>query len=150
MKTQQEAARAEQQRIKDLVLNYDLQDTADHDGISQNSYTQYFSHTNPNLRTPHHSPQHHHTPNILTHTTFHKALGGGEKHSTSHHQPNAILHQSSTAHNAPAKASAEKASASRSKQRAKKLELSDVDWYAMKKLEQPNEPSTRGRGRKAP
>ena len=145
MKTQQEAARAEQQRIKDLVLNYDLQDTVDHDGISQNSYAQYFSYTNPNQSKKHDSLQHHSTPSIFTHTVPHKALGGGEKHSTSYHQPNATLHQSSTTHNAPARASVEKASASRSKQRAKKLELSDVDWYAMKKLEQPDEPSTRGR-----
>ena len=146
MKTQQEAARAEQQRIKDLVLNYDLQDATEQDGISQNSYSQYFSQSNPNLRKKHIPPQHHYTPNILTHTAPHKGPGGGEKHSTSHHQPNATLHPSSTSHNAPARPSAEKASAVRNKQRAKKLELSDVDWYAMPKLDLPNESSPTNRG----
>ena len=145
MKTQQEAARAEQQRIKDLVLNYDLQDSTDQDGTSQNSYFHYFSQSNPNLRKNHIPPQHQYTPIIITHTAT-QGLGGGEKHSTSHHQPNATLHQSSTNHNALAKPSAEKVSNSRSKQRAKKLELSDVDWYAMQKLELPNEPSTKRRG----
>ncbi len=34
MRTQQQAEREEQQRIKNLVLNYDLQDTEDQDGDS--------------------------------------------------------------------------------------------------------------------
>ena len=39
MKTQQQAEREEQQRIKNLVLNYDLRNDTEQDGKDDFSYT---------------------------------------------------------------------------------------------------------------
>ena len=53
MKNQQEAERAEQQRIKNLVLNYDLQDSSADSGTgSTDLLSDPFSHPNPNFRAP--------------------------------------------------------------------------------------------------
>ena len=113
MKSQKEAERAEQQRIKSLVLNYELQDSPDQDGI----YTDpYFIRSNPNLLKNYFE-----TPSIVTHDTI-QGLGG-EKH-----QHNASLYQSSS-HHTSSKTSSEKPGGSRGNQRARKLQLSDVDWY---------------------
>ncbi|MCJ1402890.1 hypothetical protein MMC11_006111 [Xylographa trunciseda] len=139
MKSQKEAERAEQQRIKNLVLNYDLQDSADHDGIDNSLYSQYFSTPNPNL------PKHYHTlPSTITHSHLSQGLGGGEKYGASHHQHNASLHQSAPNHSNARPA--DKSGANRSGQRARKLQLSDVDWYEPK-LEQHTGFSLNSRGR---
>ena len=126
MKNQKEAERAEQQRIKNLVLNYDLQDSnADQTGTGSNLYLNYFSQPNPNI--PVHFAMIAHTHNALS-----EGLGGGpEKHGASHHQHNASLHQSSSAalNNASPRPAADKSSTNRSGHRARKLQLSDVDWY---------------------
>ena len=136
MKNQKEAERAEQQRIKNLVLNYDLQDSnTDQSGTDNNLYLNHFSYPNPNI------PFIKLSTFISTHNALSQGLGGGsEKHGTSHHQHNASLHQSSSAlNNAPARP-ADKSGTNRSGQRARKLQLSDVDWYGQK----PG--SSRGRG----
>ena len=151
MKSQQEAERAEQQRIKNLVLNYELQDTTDHDGTSNNLYSHYFSNPNPNL--PKHFPRNSSTPSTTNSVAHHHAegLGGGEKHGASHHQHNASLHQSTPNH-AVARPS-EKAGTTRGGQRARKLQLSDVDWYEKPEPKPGDFPSSshrgggRGRGR---
>lgn len=86
MRTQQQAEREEQQRIKNLVLNYDLGDDIDpNDGEADNS-----------------------PPQVLLHSTniYTKGHKGNEKRTPS--RP-------------------EKTSANRSF-RARKLQLSDVDW----------------------
>lgn len=88
MKTQQAAEREEQQRIKNLVLNYDLRDGEEQEGIS------------PWVPMP--------NPNI------HKKDVGLEKA--------AALN--------PVRL--DKSGNNRSGQRARKLQLSDVDWYAPK------------------
>jgi len=147
MKSQKEAERAEQQRIKNLVLNYELQDTTDHDGTSNNLYSHYFSNPNPNL--PQHFPRKSSTPSTISPVAhIHpEGLGGGEKHGASHHHHNASLHQSTPNH-AAARPS-EKAGATRGGQRARKLQLSDVDWYEKPEL-QPGDfssSSSRGGGR---
>ena len=130
MKSQKEAERAEQQRIKNLVLNYDLQDSADHDGTDNSLHSQYFSSPNPNL------PKHCNTPpSIIAHNHLSQGLGGGEKYGSSHHQHNASLHQSAPNH-ANARP-ADKSGTNRSGQRARKLQLSDVDWYEPKPEKQP-------------
>jgi regulator of nonsense transcripts 2 len=85
MKTQQQAEREEQQRIKSLVLNYDLRDGEDQDGDSALTPIQ------PNM-------------NIHTRNT------GIEKLASPHARP-------------------DKSGNNRSGQRARKLQLSDVDWY---------------------
>ena len=89
MKTQQAAEREEQQRIKSLVLNYDLRDGEDQDGESLVSS----SYPNPNI---------------------HKLNAGLDK-------------AAATNHSRP-----DKSASNRSGQRARKLQLSDVDWYANK------------------
>lgn len=111
MKNQKEAERAEQQRIKNLVLNYDLQgSTADQSGTDSELYFDPFVHPNPNF------------PAIaIAHSSTSEGLGGER------HQHNASLQQA-TANNANARP-AEKSGSSRSGQRARKLQLSDVDWY---------------------
>ena len=152
MKNQKEAERAEQQRIKNLVLNYDLQGSgwvfsemflslvqcpmsnrsgdmsvlqclpkkgnadSDHDystdqsGTDNDLYFDPFLQPNPNLS------------NAITHRSTFQGLGGER------HQHNASLQQPS-ANNASARP-ADKAGSSRNGQRARKLQLSDVDWYA--------------------
>ncbi|MCJ1474487.1 hypothetical protein MMC13_003145 [Lambiella insularis] len=143
MKSQKEAERAEQQRIKNLVLNYDLQDTADHDGID-NSLSQYFSQPNPNFPKPRFE-----SPITVAHDHTSQGLGGGEKHSSSYHQHNASLHQSTPNH-ANARP-ADKSGTNRSGQRARKLQLSDVDWYESRPEQQQGpffDPRGRRRGRR--
>ncbi len=124
MKNQKEAERAEQQRIKNLVLNYDLQDSsADQTGTDNGLYLNYFSQPNPNI------------PVVSPYANTHNALSegpGGEKHGASHHQHNASLHQSSSAPNASPRP-ADKSGTNRSGHRARKLQLSDVDWYGRKR-----------------
>ena len=146
MKSQKEAERAEQQRIKNLVLNYDLQDSNTDQAGTDDLYFDYFSHTNPNL------PQRLSGFSSLTplgeNTCAHNDSSQGlsvDKHNAAHHQHNATLHQSSN-HASPKPA--DKSGASRSGHRARKLQLSDVDWYDQKP-KQPSD-SLRGQGRGFP
>ncbi|KAF4634949.1 hypothetical protein G7Y89_g3148 [Cudoniella acicularis] len=89
MKTQQAAEREEQQRIKNLVLNYDLRDGEEQDGDKLLAPLQ----PNPNI---------------------HNANAGLEKAAAASY------------------ARPDKSSNNRSGQRARKLQLSDVDWYGPK------------------
>jgi regulator of nonsense transcripts 2 len=89
MKSQQQAEREEQQRIKNLVLNYELNDGDDQDG-------------DPLLSTP-----------LAPNMNIHNDQAGIEKPNSSH-------------------ARLDKSGNSRSGQRARKLQLSDVDWYDRK------------------
>ena len=111
MKNQKEAERAEQQRIKNLVLNYDLQgSTADQSGIDTDLYFDPFVQPNPNF------------PQIMNaHESASQGLGGER------HQHNPSLQQP-TANSTNARP-AEKSGPSRGGHRARKLQLSDVDWY---------------------
>jgi len=86
MKTQQAAEREEQQRIKNLVLNYDLRDGEDQDG----DLTLNPLHPNPNI---------------------HRQDPGLEKAAGMNY------------------ARPDKSGNNRSGQRARKLQLKDVDWY---------------------
>lgn len=131
MKSQKEAERAEQQRIKNLVLNYDLQDSSTDTG-TENAISDYFSHPNPNLRDrrPAGFPLVTLNENTLAHSYMSEGLSG-EKHGSSHHQHNASLHQSSTSNNSNARP-ADRSGTNRNGHRARKLQLSDVDWYDQK------------------
>ena len=115
MKNKKEAERAEQQRIKSLVLNYDLQD-ADQDGIDQlfdfalqpnTNHNPLLNRVRPDARTP----------------DAHDSLQGygGDKH-----EFNPSLRQS--ANHAGSKSS-DKPGSHRAPQRSRKLQLSDVNWY---------------------
>ena len=143
MKTKKEAERAEQQRIKNLVLNYDLQDSnAEQTGTDNGIYLNYFSQPNPNI------------PLVSVHTNTHNALsegpgGVGEKHGASHHQHNVSLHPSSSTPNNTNPRPADKSGTNRSGQRARKLQLSDVDWYEQKPGSSRSRGSTRGPKRAA-
>jgi regulator of nonsense transcripts 2 len=85
MKSQQQAEREEQQRIKNLVLNYELHDGEDLDGDSALLPIQ------PNMN-------------------IHRQQTGIDKINSSHARP-------------------DKSGSNRNGQRARKLQLSDVDWY---------------------
>jgi regulator of nonsense transcripts 2 len=89
MKTQQAAEREEQQRIKNLVLNYDLRDGEDQDGDSL-------------------------LPTLLPNPNIHEYNTGIEKAAGATYSRT------------------DKSSNNRSGQRARKLQLSDVDWYDSK------------------
>lgn len=99
MKTQQAAEREEQQRIKNLVLNYDLRDGEEQDGD--------FAHM-PLLQNP----------------NIHNRNAGLEK-------------AAALTYSRP-----DKSGNNRSGQRARKLQLSDVDWYAKPTLSQVTNLST--------
>ncbi len=144
MKTQKEAERAEQQRIKNLVLSYDPESSTDQTGTAHDLYFDYFSQTNPNLPKnkpgfPHLAPLVPLEINTLAHNDSSQGLGG-EKHGASHHQHNASLHQASSNH-ASARPS-DKSGTNRSGHRARKLQLSDVNWYG----QEPGSLRSRGRG----
>ena len=141
MKSQKEAERAEQQRIKNLVLNYDLQDSGT-DAGTENAISDFFSHPNPNLRNqrPAGFPLVPLDENSFAHKYMSEGMVG-EKHSSSQHQHNAPLHQPSAPNHSNAR-SADKSGTNRSGHRARKLQLSDVDWYDPK----PDSSRSRGRG----
>ena len=147
MKSQKEAERAEQQRIKNLVLNYDLQDSnTDQAGTDNDLHFDYFSHTNPNFpqQSAGLSSLNALNRNTCAHNDSFQGLGV-DKHNVAHHQHNASLHQSSNHANPKP---ADKSGASRSGHRARKLQLSDVDWYDQKPEQLPD--SSRGQGRGFP
>ena len=134
MESQKEAARAEQQRIKNLVLNYESQESsADHNGIDA-ELSSCFVRRNPNLPKNYFNPV-----EPIAHVDS-QGLSG-EKH-----QHNPSLQQ--TANHANARP-ADKSGGYRG-QRARKLQLSDVDWYAPKteraELMPPSRPGRGGRG----
>ncbi|KAK8160157.1 armadillo-type protein [Phyllosticta citribraziliensis] len=116
MRTQQEAERAEQQRIKNLVLNYDLRDDNETDGEfdpfpfppmeSRSNGPPSWQKQQPQLLRPC-------SDNRRTRTD---SLGKG-------------LDKQHNPYNVPR---IDKASNNRSTQRARKLQLSDVDWYGKK------------------
>jgi len=112
MKSQQEAERAEQQRIKSLVLNYDLQDAGDQDGTDPGfpSASSQFLYWNPNFARGIIRRR----PSLPAHNLELGIAGDG-------HQHNASLHQfaNHTSHRG----------AGQRGQRARRLQLSDVDWY---------------------
>ncbi|KAI4110026.1 MAG: hypothetical protein L6R37_000159 [Teloschistes peruensis] len=119
LKSQKEAERAEQQRIKDLVLNYDLTDSsADQAGIENSLYLDHFSYPNPNLS---HSRQ--------RERGAHHDLSQGpgvEKQQLSQQPHNAPLHQSPVANGANNRPT-DRSGGGRRGHQTRKLQLSDVD-----------------------
>ncbi|KAL8900315.1 MAG: hypothetical protein Q9192_001138 [Flavoplaca navasiana] len=138
LKSQKEAERAEQQRIKNLVLNYDLSySSADQAGTEDCLYLDYFSHPNPNISlTP--------TSKSAAHQSLSQGFGG-EKQQPSPHPINVPLQQSAIANGAN-HAPVQRPGGGRRGQQARKLQLSDVDWYEA----EPKLGDSRGRcGRRA-
>lgn len=89
MKNQQQAEREEQQRIKNLVLNYDLREHEDLDGDT--------------LLAP-----------LIPNPNIHKSNNSGHDKPLSYHTNRG-----------------EKLNRDRGGQRIRRLQLSDVDWYAL-------------------
>lgn len=177
MRSQQQAERAEQQRIKNLVLNYDLTDDQ-HDGEDNPSFRYVYDSTSKKERlvgtgSLNKSLAGRQRRNTNTHGTHggrcsnidSGVKGGGTQHPTSsspvdsHHrasppsQPSFLPPSEPTATNAGNLANEpeegpnnhldalhaggpgarqDKSGNSRSKQRARKLQLGDIDWYGDK------------------
>lgn len=94
MRNQQQADREEQQRIKNLVLNYDLSnDNESNDGEDDPSSLDPFSQRNPNVN-----------PSTKTRQGFEKRSSQRES-------------------------KIDKSASNRAGYRARRLQLSDVDWY---------------------
>lgn len=104
MRNQQEADKAEQQRVKNLILNYDLRDDNESDGEST-FHSLFQPNRNRSLLQPNRNRH-----NIYS--SFTEQRQGLDKQ-----------------HNLYSQARVDKAGNSRSTQRARKLQLSDVDWY---------------------
>ena len=127
LRNQQQAERAEQQRIKNLVLNYDLQESAaDQTGTADADFSfDPFIQPNPNFSiTPRTAVPPKPGPVALSENRFaHKKhpQPTGDKYAR-----NDSLHQHGS-HYGTSRAG-DKTSASRAQQRARKLQLSDVDW----------------------
>lgn len=152
MRTQQEVERAEQQRIKNLVLNYDLTDDQ-HDGIDEPAFHYVQS---PNSRRS----------RLVGKGSLNKSLrpahngGGRPQRSTSHKNNNdekpekqdkassplpslpvntlltntdSLADDSGTFETLHGQPRVDKSGNTRSKQRSRKLQLSDVDWYGQNK-----------------
>jgi len=137
MRTQQEAERAEQQRIKALVLNYDLQrnemDNGDNHGFSNG--------TSPTTRytTPFIQPN----LNRRQYTDNSTDMADLQGHHTGNERQTAVNTTSTTQYPTPAQSSSMSTSTpnvqrqngagggthGRRNQTARKLQLSDVDWY---------------------
>ncbi len=133
VKSKREAERAEQQRIKNLVLNYDLQESnADQSGIDDHLCLKHFSQPNPNLKNTQGKPP---KSGTFAHNNLPKGPDGMERHANSHHQPNSSQHHQTSS-------SADRPGANRNAHRARKLQLSDVDWQ-----DQKPSPFQRGSGR---
>ena len=148
MRTQQEAERAEQQRIKNLVLNYDLMDEQDGELPSF-----HYVHMNDGKRTQ-----------VIGKGSLNRALrngnrGGDRDGSRSQHMTagnmldqskeisktplttalrevdnnsiqSTFADQTGSVENLHGGPRFDKAGNTRSKQRARKLQLGDIDWYA--------------------
>lgn len=137
MRTQQEAERAEQQRIKNLVLNYDLRDENESDGDSDLSLPpnlnkqQLLPHQQQGSRRNKQLPQNgniQHIPSFKPNKTNHTKLQQSKNDTvnTSFDDQPGGLEKQHNPYNVPR---IDKASNNRSTQRARKLQLSDVDWY---------------------
>ena len=115
MKSQQAAEREEQQRIKSLVLNYDMHDENDHDGEP----------------CPHGLDlRQSETPWMMDNPNTKGLPLGSERHSASHTRS--------------------EGGSRRNQQRARKLQLNDLDWYGKKDRQndapiQEQDKGTRGR-----
>ncbi|KAB2577975.1 Regulator of nonsense transcripts UPF2 [Lasiodiplodia theobromae] len=135
MRTQQEAERAEQQRIKNLVLNYDLRDENESDGDNDPPLT-------PNLNKQQRIStqqqrggcQRNKSQNGSTSPAPPRPNNTGSSNVQQNNKNGNVNFYDNTAgglekqHNPYNVPRIDKASNNRSTQRARKLQLSDVDW----------------------
>ena len=135
MRSQQEAERAEQQRIKNLVLNYDLTDDQ-HDGEepafhyvqSPNSKRTVLvgkGSLNKSLRSRHDSGQFQHS----TSSDESREKDLPSPISTVVKRQDSFTDETGMIDYPHGQPRQDKSGNSRSKQRARKLQLGDIDWY---------------------
>ncbi len=137
MRSQQEAERAEQQRIKSLVLNYDLTD--DHDGEepaflfvrSNSSKRQVLVGTgNLNNSLKQRSASGHTQRST---SSSDEAMSGDSamlaQENTSNARHDSFADETGGLDHPHGQPRQDKSGNSRSKQRARKLQLGDIDWY---------------------
>lgn len=158
MRTQQEAERAEQQRIKNLVLNYDLRDENESDGDNDPPLT-------PNLNKQQRIStqqqrggcQRNKSQNGSTSPAPPRPNNTGSSNVQQNNKNGNVNFYDNTAgglekqHNPYNVPRIDKASNNRSTQRARKLQLSDVDWYENTNSQQykdaaANQTSSKSRG----
>lgn len=151
MRSQQQAERAEQQRIKNLVLNYDLRDDDSTDGDTAFSYLLQPNTNRSSFNSksdPHNNPVRHlndvgtsrnvslspSSQSASTVTDYDKTV---ERQQHANPTENAAL-ESQHPYSQPR---IDKAGNARNNQRARKLQLSDVDWYGNDPFSLPPEPA---------
>jgi len=151
MRSQQEAERAEQQRIKSLVLNYELTD--EHDGEEPAfHYVQCpFNRKRTILvgngalnkrpqprynggQTQHATSLDHYIVKDNSHSITAPASTDNKRHDSFADDTGSIDHQ----YGQPR---ADKSGNTRSKQRARKLQLGDIDWYGNRSHTVPQTPA---------
>lgn len=161
MRSQQEQARAEQQRIKNLVLNYDLRDDDPNDGESAFHYVLQPNTNrtrlvgkgilNKSLSSNNLSDV---TPVSSSHGKINSSHGvrlqpppplafsaqnENQKYST--HADTVVNPAALDAQSPYNQPRIDKSGSSRNVQRSRKLQLSDVDWYAQSPSSQQKNPS---------
>ncbi|KAK3708037.1 mRNA decay protein [Vermiconidia calcicola] len=135
MRSQQEAERAEQQRIKSLVLNYDLAENQ-HDGEEPAfNYVQYPSSNrtilvgkgslNKSLRSRHDSGQ----SQRSTSSDENRNPGASTRAQPSLMYQDSFADETGALDQQYGQPRQDKSGNTRSKQRARKLQLGDIDWY---------------------
>jgi regulator of nonsense transcripts 2 len=142
MRTQQQAEKAEQQRIKNLVLNYDLTDDQQ-DGESPSFHYVQSSHNPNSVRLVGMGSLNSKGPKMsgqIQHSTKREAVlqqpftvEATTPSNSALKRQDSLTDESGpfdTLHGAPRY---DKSGNTRSKQRARKLQLGDIDWYDDKK-----------------
>ena len=140
MRSQQEAERAEQQRIKSLVLNYDLTDDQ-HDGEEPAfHYVQSMNSTrtvlvgrgslNKSLKSRHDNGQTQHS----TKADENDNSGAEPLNSPLFQRQDSFTDDTGFFEHPHGQPRADKSGNTRSKQRARKLQLGDIDWYGDRSL----------------
>lgn len=153
MRTQQQAERAEQQRIKNLVLNYDLTEDQ-HDGQHEPAFHYVLSPNskrtrlvgkgslNKSLKEVHTSGQSQHSTNGDDDCGEKEQAGGNFPTTTAdcNKRQDSFTDDTGsydTLHGPPR---LDKAGNTRSKQRARKLQLGDIDWYGKRSTSAVSDP----------
>ncbi len=139
MRSQQQAERAEQQRIKNLVLNYDLNDDQ-HDGEEPAfHYVQSPTSKRVHLVGKGSLNKRLQPPSLNTDSRTQRSTSSGEKRDSlspvadappvTKPPPDSFADETGHIDHPHAQPRADKSGNTRSKQRARKLQMGDMDWY---------------------
>lgn len=134
MRSQQEAERAEQQRIKSLVLNYDLTDDP-HDGEDPGFHYVQSSNSNRTVLVGKGrlnkslQPSYHGQPQRSTVPERDRVYGTDTTTESDTQCYDSFTDDSGHIDHPHSQPRQDKSGNTRSKQRARKLQLGDIDWY---------------------